>query len=607
MRKFALLILFLIFIHSVTASILFEGEVNDRETFKAGSHYFYVQYIESTQGAIFKMDDIGGVMLIGECETRENIKYCYNGANYPKLDVKIESLEPDISIERTFSTKSPTLNEEVTVTVTLKNEGSKRATSIQYQDTYPSTVKVSSGGNAKKWEGSLDVNEEEQFTYTIKLTEIISFDSTATISYKFDGNEKTKKSSTETIEVQKPFSIDQTISTEAADKNELVTYNLTIANNDNSNTLTIQNLEITLPSKIDLVSASSELKKGDNKLTFKGSIEKEKTKNFEIKVKTSQVGKFTIDTQADLKIFNKDFKEKLEKTFNVGLSYISPIINVTDSIKSSSSYPIYIAIKNYGKDEIKNVSIKVKSDLFNDIEEKKNIAAGTALKLLDKTLTAPYTEKDEKHNIKVYGSYLSSSGRTYQFEKSAQLTITATPKIIQIIRELNKKEFHPGDEIKITVKLKNLKNQIINDIDVSDIFPKEIRSSLMGDVTKTLEELKPNEEKKLYSYSVVVPENYKEDEIEFKTILNAKIDGELIILKEIDKIKILKGEKSEDIEEEQKEESEEIEVQEEEINKTAESKEEIKESKENFFKRIINWIKGLFKKEITHSQPLEPI
>jgi len=594
MRKLVLLTLSLLLVPIATASVLFEGQVNDRETFKAGSHYFYIQYVESTQSVIFKMDDIGGVMLPGECETKENIKYCYNGADYPELDVKIESLEPDISIERTFSTTSPNINEEITVTVTLKNEGSKRATNIKYTDSYPAGLRVFTSTNSKTWEGNLGEGEEETFKYTIRAEEIISFDSTATLSYEFDGNEKTKKSSTETIEVQKPFSIDDEISTQAADKNEIITYNLTITNKDESSSLNIENLEITLPSKLDLVKAATELKEENNKLTFKGEIEKGKSKNFEIKIKSSQVGKFTISAIAALKISNKNFEEELEKTFNVGLSYILPILNVTDKVKSNSPYPIYIAVKNYGEDQIEDVIIKAESDLFGNIEEKKNIAAGTTLKILDKTLTAPYLEKDQKYNIKVYGSYISSSGKTYQFEKSAQLTVIAAPKIIQIIKEFNKEEFYPGEEIKVAVKLKNLKNQIINEVDVSDIFPKEIRPSLLGDVTGYLGELKPNEEKKLYSYSVVVPENYQEDEIEFQTILNSKIDGELTILKQTDNIKIIKGEKPEEVEEEQETITEETEVQEDEIKETAKSKEE---TKENFLKRIVNWIKNLFKKE----------
>ncbi len=603
MKKFVFLLVFIILVPVSMASVLFEGQVENRETFKAGEHYFSVLYIEASQILNFKMDDMGGLMVSGECETRGNIRYCFEGVDGSKIKVKIESLEPDVSIERSFSTTKPDLGGEVTVTVTLKNEGDKIAGNVKYMDRYPSGIKVYYIGNTAKWEGSLNAGEEEKFTYTIKAEDVVSFDSIATVSYQFEGKEKIKKSSSVTIDVQKPFSIAEGISTEAADKNEIVIYNLTITNKGESRRLSIENLEISFPSKLSLVSASTELKKGENKLTFTGTLEKKESKTFFIRVKSTRVGSFKIATSADIKIAGKSFKEELEKSFNVGLSNIIPILNVTSKVKSNSPYNIYIAIKNYGKEEIKNVSIKVESDLFDDVGEKRNIAAGSTYDVFKKKLTAPYVGEDKKYNVKISGSYVSSSGKTRTFEKSAQLTITAPPKIIQIIRELNKEEFYPGDEIKIVIKVKNQKNKVVDSIDVSDIFPKEIRSSLMGDVVGYLEKLGPNEEKKVYSYSVVVPEGYKEDEIEFKTTVNTKVDGELVILKRIDDVKVLHGEKPEGIEEEQKKVVEERESQKEDVEKGEQDTEDVEEEeigeekKPNVFVRMINWVKNLFGKK----------
>jgi len=575
----------MILIPFASASVLFDDWVDNGDTFKAGDHVFYVESIADDR-VILKMDNIGGIMYTGECETRDNIKYCFEELDQSQIRVKIESLEPDISIERIFSTTTPRLGEEIKVTVTLKNNGDKGATNAKYSDPYPSELKVYSS----TWEGKISVGEEETVTYTIKAEDIVSFDSTATLSYNFGGKTKTKKSSVITINVQKPFTMGHEISTEAADKNEVVTYNLTIKNNDDSDKLNIENLEILLPAKISLVSASSTL---EDDLTFSGTIEKKESKNFGIKIKSSNVGKFTIKTKADFKTSNRDFKEEVEDSLSVGLSDILPTLNLTDKVKSNSQYNIHAAVKNYGKDEIRDVEIKLEgNNLFTDVEEKKNLAAGISYDVLKRIFTAPYVEQDKKYNIKLSGSYLSSRGKQYTFEKSSQLTVTAAPKIIQIIRELNKEEYYPGDEIKVTVKIKNTKNIAIDDIDLSDIFPKEIRSSLLGDVTAVFEELKPNEEKKAYSYSVVIPADYQEDEMEFKTNLNVRIDGELTILKRIDKVKIIKGEKPEEVKKEQKTIAEERGTQEE----TEEQEIEItEEAKENIFKKIANWIKNLFK------------
>ncbi len=61
--------------------------------------------------------------------------------------------------------------------------------------------------------------------------------------------------------MQRPYAITEEISTEAADKNEIVTYNITITNNDESSKLSIENLEITIPTQLTLINPPSNLKK----------------------------------------------------------------------------------------------------------------------------------------------------------------------------------------------------------------------------------------------------------------------------------------------------------------------------------------------------------
>ncbi|MBW2975381.1 DUF11 domain-containing protein [Candidatus Woesearchaeota archaeon] len=591
MRKLMLFVLVLILILPAVAAVSFNDWVGDMETFKVGGHYFYVEYISSRNGLIFKMDDIGGIMSLGECETRENVRYCFEEVEYPEVKVSIQSLAPDVSVERTFSTTTPYLDEEVTVTVSLKNDGTQRADNVRYTESYPSSLRVYGGSNTKVWEGNLNAGEEEVFRYKLKAEGITSFDSTATLTYRYNGIEEKKKSSTETINVREPFNIKQEISTEAADKNEVITYNITIINVHDSDDLVVKSLDMDIPQKLDLVAVPSGLGKNGNRLTFEGTIKKGEKKTIQVRVKSAYTGKFTIKTAAELEILGKSFGEELQKEFSVGLSYILPIINVTNSVKSNSPYPVYIAVKNYGKDEIKDVSFNVESSLFSNIEEERDIAAGDTYRIMEMTLTAPYSEEEKRHSIRLYGHYTSPSGRLYQFEKTAALVVEAAPKVVSIIRELNKEEFHRGEEIKVTVRLKNPRNKAVEGIDVSDIFPKEIRSSLLGDVTAEMDDLKPNEEIRAYAYSVVVPKDYKEDEIEFKTVLNARLDGELVILRRDDKVRVLEGKAEEQEEEEtpleeEPEEEEEIVVVEEEV--------EIKAVKEPFFRRVMGWFMGLF-------------
>ena len=608
MKKSILIFIFIFLIPFTLASEIFDDWVDSGETFKAGGHTFSAQYYESNQKLNFRVDGFGGLMNLGECETKDNIKYCFEDVDSSRVRVSIESLEPDISIERSFSTKSPGLNEEIIVSVTLKNSGEKSATDVHYLDQYPLGLKVYSSSNSGEWQGRISANEEESFKYTIKAQEITSFDSRATLTYSFDGNQKTKNSDTTTIEVEKPFTLEHHISTEAGERNEILIYNLTITNNDESSRLDINSLIINLPSKITLISKSSTLKEKDNALTFTGTLDKKQSKSFNIKVKSSRSGKFTIKTTSDLEISGKTFKEDIEKEFSIGLSDIQPILEMDEEVKSNSPYNLNIAIKNYGKEDIIDVNIALETDLFGDITDKKVVSAGNTINILKNTLTSPYTEEDKTYDVKISGSYISSTGRTYTFEKSAQLKVLAAPKVIKIIKEIDPEEAYPGDEIKITIKVKNLKDTAINEIDVSDAFPKEIRSSLLGKVIGVIDTLNPNEEKKAYSYSVVIPEDYAEDEIEFKTIVNAKVDDELVILKSIDQVKIIGDEIPEEIKEEQEKSQEERDAPEntEEDETTQELDEEniensfsenTEQTKVSLFTKVKNWIKNIFKRK----------
>ncbi|MBU0628190.1 MAG: hypothetical protein KKC75_03305 [Nanoarchaeota archaeon] len=597
MKKLVLLVMIIVLMPFVFAGLLFDDWVEDKETFLAGDNSFYVRYFEATQKLSFKMNSLGGMMYVGECETQNEIKYCFEELNYPKIKVKISSLEPDISIERSFSTASPNLNEQVIVIVKLTNNGDKGASNVMYYDAYPAGLRVFSEKNAGEWQGNIAAGRTEEFRYSLRAEEIVSYDSIATVSYKFNGKEKTQKSSSISIKVKKPLSFTGEFSQEAADKNEAVTYNLTITNEDSSSKMDVTKIEINLDERLDLVSAKSDLKIEGKKLSFKGNLDKGQSKNLWVKVKADRVGTFKVSASANVEVGGKKFEENIEKTFNVGISDIMPILSINESVKSNSPYKLSVSVKNYGKEEIKNVNILVKSDLFSDMKDKKNIAAGSTYKMIDSTLTAPYAEEDKKYNIAVSGTYVSSSGKSYTFEKSAQMTVKAVPKIVEIVKEYNKEEAYLGDVIEVSVKVKNRKSENVEEIDVSDIFPKEIRSSLKGETTGYIGVLGPNEEKKVYSYSVTVPKDYKNGEIEFKTNLNVKVDGQLTILKKVDTIKIVKGEMLESAEEGKKTEIKDDEQQEKNETDDGLNESEVVEGEKGVFSKITNWIKNIFRKK----------
>ena len=515
-----------------SAATLFDDWVEDQQTIEVGGHTFFVQYIESRAKAILKMDNIGGMLDIGECESRENLEYCFEDVEFPSIKILIRSMEPDISISRAFSTASPRLGEEITVSVVLKNNGNKLATNIKYTDIFPKEFLVIASSG---WEGKLSAGEEIAFSYRLKPLETVAFNSTAKISYYFDGQTKTKESSAQLITIKPPYELTSAISSESAEKNEVITFNLTIEN-PSEDVLEIKSLKITAP-RLNIVGFSSKLKQAENELSYSGTLKKNEKLHLYTKVKSSRVGKYSVISKAELSSRGKAFAEETEKNFSIGLSDIVPYIKLSsDSVKSKSPYEVNISIKNFGKNQIKNVNVNIESDLFGNAKDKKTISPNQELSVMKKRSTSPNLEQEKTYAIKISGSYVSDSGRTFAFGAAKSLKVVPAEKLIEITRELSKESFKKGDQITITVKLKNIQTKQISDIIVSDIFPVEIRKSLQGDVTADIPSLGPGEEKQAYSYTLTIPANYTKSDIGFKTNVNAKLNNELYILEKEDKV-----------------------------------------------------------------------
>ena len=116
-------LILLMAVDSALAEIIFEDWMEDKQSISAANHSFAVQLISSTQSAVVKMDGTGGIISLGECETTQGIKYCFTESAYPRMKIKVESLEPVLDVKKEFSTSSPKIKEDVTVKVTIKNTG----------------------------------------------------------------------------------------------------------------------------------------------------------------------------------------------------------------------------------------------------------------------------------------------------------------------------------------------------------------------------------------------------------------------------------------------------------------------------------------------------
>ena len=128
---------------------------------------------------ILKVNDRTYIIDEGDCELAPTKEYCVTdifhnlgnasksdpikfegGVAYAGIYIKVNTRGPELSVTRSFSTAEPELNDEVTVSVIVKNTGTEPASLVTYNLSLPEGVLLtsSSSGTERSSRRKLDLN-----------------------------------------------------------------------------------------------------------------------------------------------------------------------------------------------------------------------------------------------------------------------------------------------------------------------------------------------------------------------------------------------------------------------------------------------------------------
>ncbi len=603
MKKGYILVLMLLFLPIVYGSEIFSGDVEDQESWEAGGHTFKADYNIGNAKLLFEIDNLREILEVAECAYRDNIKVCFDDVELDVTDtvesitVSIYDITPSIEITRTFSDTSLLLGDDTEVTVTLTNDGDAVATNVVYTDSYPSSIEVRSfDSNSAIWAGSISSGESESFKYKLRAKSVIEYESVATVSHVYDGKKITDESDSETIEVKAPYELDIELNKERAKRNELVLLNITFENKDDTDDLIIHDLEIKQSYLVKVNEFSDGFSEAEGVYTYSGIINEDDSESFMVKLYSGRNAEHYIDISYDFKIGNIIVKDNIKKEFEVGLSSVYAVINVTpEKVLAGDSLAVKVQLKNDGETSVTGADVKIESDLFDVVESNDNtVAAGGLKSILDNKPNVPEVESETTYNIKVTGSYVED-GETYSFENNKEVVIVPTPKIVSMSHQLEKEEFEVGDLVNVVVFIENLDDSSLDKVSLIEMLPNEVKNSLEGDILIDTP-LEKGENKEAYSYSFTIPSDFQKETIDLRTIVNVK-KGESLY--KYDWSKQIKITGIKDIEEEisNNEVEESVDITD---NETTEDIQE--EKKEGFFKRIINLIKNIFSRSPPEEQ-----
>ncbi|MBW2991283.1 hypothetical protein KY348_06295 [Candidatus Woesearchaeota archaeon] len=580
------------------------------DTFTVEDDVFLVtHYNFEDMTVVLYVNDDSYVINEGDCKLTPTRQYCIDeifrdlagadeddpikfeeGVVYAGIYIKIDTRGPEISVSRDFSATKPELNEEVSVDVTVKNEGTENAGSFIYEESFPEEVIVTSSsfGTQRTYRSviyetkSIAIDDEKTFSYRFKVTDYIKFTSSPEASYMYEGTQNSVKISDKKVEVTKPYDFKVTLSPKSVETTDQTALSIKIENEVSDN-IEVEELKITIPPFVSLQTRLGELEKKNENYYWSGSIEPEKYKMLNLLLKPLKSGVYEIPATLNVTDSDgKEFSDSEKVTLTSKIIDLEPILSVRDSsVSEGADFRVAFSVKNPNKRVgFKNINASVVSEIFPDmkVELEELLPDKTQTLIVDDALTAPFLDEKKNYNIEALGSYDTTTNERFEFSEKETLTVTPVSQAISIIQSTDKKEADAGGNITVTVKIKNNNEEAIQ-VNVYDKYPGDV--NLIGGKTSGTVFFEDAGTEQAYTYKLQIPLTYDKEELEI--ISSATIEEKDF---SDDKTLTIKVKPPEPEEEEEPEEEPEIKPE----------LEQEKEKKPGFLEKVVNAVAGFFKR-----------
>jgi len=533
-------------------------------------------------------------------EDGDHIKF-EGGKAYAGIELLIRAKGPEITVSRTFSTTSPELNQEVSVTINIENKGSEGTDSFVYEEYFPVGVVLTSfsegmGINAKSiiYKNNLPVKSSKTLTYFFKVTDYIEFANSGKFNYTYAGKKTSSTTSSVSIKVQKPYELTASLSPDSVEAG-VDKSTLTVKIDDTSSEdITVLALNITIPPFVSVLSVTGELTSNNNKYSWQGIVKPDPPITLSLQVKPTKSGQYQIPVSIKLKDHaGKEFSENKTLTLKAELKQLEPILSVLETtVAEGGRFRVAFSVKNPNENiGFRNIKAKIKSEIFPELDASlaELIAGKTTTLIVNDTLTTPFVDEKKSYEIEAQGSYETTTSEWLNFSKKVSITVTPVKDIITIIQSSDRLEVVQGENFTLTVEIKNNNEEAIQ-VGVYDDYPAALK--LIGGKASDTVSFDGSGKKQAYTYKLEIPLDYEPGDV--KIITFASVGGKNYAGNKTITIKVNPRPVEEKNETAQEQPSGQ-EPQQQQQNQTAEP-EQKPEKKPGFISKIFSGISDFFKK-----------
>jgi hypothetical protein len=498
---------FLLLIQLVQAGEIFDDEVQDNIPFTISGIEHIARYYPAAEKVSLLAGDDRVLVAIEDCEELNDLKYCFDSAvegvadetGDPASTMQLRVLEsgPEITIDRSISDDEPDLEEEIEVIVTLSNVGNERAANVNYEDKFPTGIKISSAyqnlaTNSIVWTGSISAGDSQTIKYKLTFKDFITYESIAKASFVYNNKANKVESSKVTYEVQKPYKVSDSISSRSVDINEEITYTININNTDATQELIVKNVEVTVPEGAIVSHRDMGWDLIGGTVTYSGEISGGDSESLSFRFKSSKETEGTLSATIDLNVGLTKFTEEFSHKIGMGVSAIMPEITFNPAtVKGGGELEIEAKIVNQGEETVSEISLDMSGDIVEPRGWRKlELEPGKKHYAFNKIINAPASDMEKVYSLKLSGSYETASGKTMDFELEEEVIVLPQEKLVELLPEITLE----GKEANVTLNIKNIAPYKVTHISLIDTIPKGFKAT-EGSRYIDIEELAIGEER----------------------------------------------------------------------------------------------------------------
>jgi len=484
-------------------------------------------------------------------------EFCYNDNRTASYDldtdryiqegsITVYSLLPDLTLNLATDITDNKYFEDVIITATIVNIGDKDAQNVKFLMAIPDGLNIRKALDSKIdiigknviWTGNLANGLETEFSFSVFA--ITDFDQTliANLTYHY---EEFNFSETDdialTADMDDIITIVQEFQEDSIDIDEEDYLILNITNDYEADLITINRIIFNIPEALEFVESNLDIYKveGTKHHFRRAQIPAQDSYFYKIYVKGVLPGTHNVTAELqDVYIQGISIGDLLNQSDSIIVarpSLITPEIVLSENttmISNQFGNVKFLITNNNSNAKFYNISSYLRSNMTESKSYFAHVLPSNKRYLVsDINIRAPVVLKTEKFYINFSGDYTTSFNTTESFNSSVIIRVRPLPNQTWNIT----KTFTPttvlkgGDNVTMTVRIKNVGGKILNDVDAHESYPSDFRR-YRGDAYEYNMRFLPNDDVALFDYSLVVPYKIPGEKVPIITNVDYNYEGE---------------------------------------------------------------------------------